>query len=408
MRLNKVCTGLAVALLLTFSVLAASDNAYAKDKQTDFPVVVLQKTGNDANRNVWLFIGDGYTKEQQEKFLQDVRERVDKILLIEPYKSYKDALNIYAIEAVSKESGVSRAADKGKHNAQLKDTYLGVHHNSVGLERLGWFFPEGEKHLNHLIKQLEKNYLDKGGRVMQTSVLSNSNIYFGGGALNYAVASLAAGEAMVVHEASHGFANLADEYNGNPQEGPNKTKQTDLNKVPWREFFGFRNVELFKYGKGAQKPVRGDCLMNSLVVQHGYCEVCKEHVAEILNKGLRAEGRGYYMAQPSLTLYEKELMKTGRSVTSALLPEFNGRRLQLRTVVRNFTDGEQLFTLHVTVRDKNLHVKYSAEKAVRVAPKALKSLALVTDELKNLAAGDVASWYICEGENRRIVSKNVE
>ena len=408
MKISKACTGLGVALLLTFSVLSAPANAYAKDKQTDFPVVVLQKTGNDANRNVWLFIGDGYTKEQQDKFLQDVRERVDKILLIEPYKSYKDALNIYAIEAVSKESGVSRAADKGKNNARLKDTYLGVHHNSVGLERLGWFFPEGEKHLNHLIKQLEQNYLDRGGRVMQTSVLSNSNIYFGGGALNYAVASLAAGEAMVVHEASHGFANLADEYNGNPQEGPNKTKQTDLKKVPWREFFGFRNVELFKYGNGAQKPVRGDCLMNSLYAQHGYCEVCKEHVAEILNKGLKAEGRPYYMAQPSLTLHENELMKTGKAVTSAMLAETNGQRLQLRTVVRNFTADEQLFTLHLTVRDKEMRVKYSAEKKICVAPKALKSLALVTDELKNFAAGDVVSWYICEGENRRIVSKNVE
>lgn len=406
MRFNKLGIACGAALLLALSV--ASAPAFAKEKATDFPVVVLQKTGSDANRNVWLFIGDGYTKDQQEKFLQDVRQRVEKILLIEPYKSYKDALNIYAIEAVSKESGVSRAADKGKNNAQLKDTYLGVHHNSVGLERLGWFFPEGEKHLNHLIKQLEKNYLDKGGKVMQTSVLSNSDKYFGGGALNYAVASLAAGEAMVVHEASHGFANLADEYNGNPQEGPNKTKQTDLKKVPWREFFGFRNVELYKYGNGAQKPVRGDCLMNSLYVQHGYCEVCKEHVAEILNKGLKDEGRPYYMAQPSLTLYEKELMKTGQAVTSASLPKLQGRRLQLRTVVHSFTDAEQLFTLHLTVRDKNLHVKYSAERKIVVAPKALKSLALVTDELNNLAVGDVVSWYICEGENRNIVSKNVE
>ena len=114
------------------------------------------------------------------------------------------------------------------------------------------------------------------------------------------------------------------------------------------------------------------------------------------------------MAQPSLTLHENELMKTGKAVTSAMLPEANGQRLQLRTVVRNFTADEQLFTLHLTVRDKAMRVKYSAEKAVRVAPKALKSLALVTDELKIFAASDVVSWYICEGENRRIVSKNVE
>lgn len=408
MILKKWTVALGAALLLSCSAFVLPAQGLAKEKQTDFPVVVLQKTGNDANRNVWLFIGDGYTKAEQEKFLQDVRQRVAKILLIEPYKSYQDALNIYAIEAASKESGVSRAADKGKNNAILKDTYLGVHHNSVGLERLGWFFPKGEKNLQHLMKQLEQNYLDKGGKVMQASVISNSQKYFGGGALNYAVASLAAGEAMVVHEASHGFANLADEYNGNPQEGPNKTKQTDLRKVPWREFFGFRNVGLVKYGKGAQKPVSGDCLMNSLYAQHGYCEVCKEHVAEILNKGLKQDARAYYMAEPSLTLYEADMMKTGRTLTSDNLSTAEGRRVQLRTVMRNFTDAEQLFTLHFTVCDKNLRVKYQKEQSFVVAPGKLKSLALVTDVMQGCEQGDIASWYICEGENRQIVRKNVE
>lgn len=405
---KKFMAALGTALVLMCSMVSLADTALAKEKQTDFPVVVLQKTGNDANRNVWLFLGDGYTKAEQEKFLQDVKQRVAKILLVEPYKSYKDALNIYAIEAVSQESGVSRAADKGKDNAVIKDTYLGVHHNSVGLERLGWFFPQGEKHLQHLMKQLEQNYLDKGGKVMQASVLSNSNKYFGGGALNYAVASLAAGEAMVIHEASHGFANLADEYNGNPQEGPNKTKQTDLRKVPWRAFFGFRNVGLVKYGNGAQKPVSGGCIMNSLVLQHGYCEVCKEHVASILNKGLKSEARPYYMAEPSLTLYEKELLKTGKKLTAANLREAQGRSVQLRTVVHNYSGLEEKFVLRLTVRDKNLRVKYQKEQSFVVAPKKLQSLALVTDVMQGLQQGDIASWYVCAGEQRQIVRKNVE
>lgn len=405
---KKFIVALGAALLLAFTPLSAANHLYAKEKQTDFPVVVLQKTGSDANRNVWLFFGDGYTAGEQEKFLQDVRQRVAKILLIEPYKSYKDALNIYAVQVVSQESGTSRAADKGKDNAQIKRTYFGVHHNSVGLERLGWFFPEGEMHLQHLMKQMERNYLDKGGKVMQASVLANSNVYFGGGALNYAVASLAAGEAMVVHEASHGFANLADEYNGNPQEGPNKTKQTDLKKVPWREFFGFRNVGLVKYGNGAQKPVSGDCLMNSLVQQHGYCEVCKEHVASVLNKGMKGEGRAYYMAEPSVTLYEADVMKTGRTLLAHNLQEAQGKKVQLRTVVHNYTDNEEQFVLRLTLRDKNMQVKYQKEKAFAAAPKKLKSLALVTAKLPKINEGDVLSWFICEGEHRKIVRQGAE
>ena len=403
LKLKKLVPILSLCLLFAGQAQAQQHIDKNKQGEISFPVRVLQKTGSDASRNVWLFIGDGYTKKQQEKFFQDAKQRVEKILLIEPYKSYKDALNIYAIAAVSKESGVSRAADKGKNNAIIKDTYLGVHHNSVGLERLGWFFPEGEKHLQQLIKQMEKHYLDKGGKVMQTSVLSNSDMYFGGGALNYAVASLAAGEAMVLHEASHGFANLADEYNGNPQEGPNKTKQTKLKKVPWREFFGFRNVQLYKYGNGAQKPVSGDCLMNSLYAQHGYCEVCKEHVAAILNKGLKKEARPYYMAEPSLTFYEPEIMKTGAEVTRSKLLLAQQRKLQLRTVVHNFTDAEQLYFLRLTVRDDKLHTKYQKEVAVHVPAGKLKSLALVTEPLPDISDSDVVSWMLCLGETRQLI-----
>ena len=404
----KKLTFLAVISLFFTTGALAQEQLSQKSHQVDFPVAVLQKSGNDAKRNVWLFIGDGYTKEQQNKFLHDVKERVAKILLVEPYKSYKDALNIYAVEAVSKESGTSRAADKGRNNEIRKDTYLGVHHNSVGLERLGWFFPEGEKHLTQLIKQVEKNYLDKGGKVMQTSVLANSDIYFGGGALNYSVASLAAGEAMVLHEASHGFANLADEYNGNPQEGPNKTKQTKLKKVPWKEFFGFRNVQLYKYGNGAQKPVSGDCLMNSLYAQHGYCEVCKEHVAEILNKGMKDDAYPYYMAEPSLTFYEADAMQTGETVSRSNMTLANKKKMQLRTVVRNFTNEEQLYVLRLAVRNKNLQSKYSKEVVITVPAGKLKSLTLVTDAMRNISEEDILSWMIAQGENRKIIQQGAQ
>lgn len=408
MNLKKWTATLGAALVLAFGALATDNIAAAREKKTDFSVVVLQKTGNDARRNIWLFFGDGYTQGEQEKFLRDVRERVDKMMLIEPYKSYKDAMNIYAIEVVSCESGSSRAPSKDKNDGIIKDTYLGVHQNSVGIERLGWFSPVGEKRLEHLIKQLERNYLDKGGKVMQNTILANSTNYFGGGALRYGVASLAAGEAMVVHEASHGFADLADEYNESPQDGPNKTKQTDLKKVPWREFFGFRDIELFKYGKGAQKPANNGCIMDILFGYKGYCEVCKEHVASILNKGMKQDGHPYYMAEPSLTLYEADMMKTGKTLSATNLCEAKGRSVQLRTVVRNYTDLDEKFVLHLTVRDKNLRVKYKKEQSFVVAPGKLKSLALVTEKLMTLEQGNVMSWFICEGDTRKIVRKGAE
>ncbi len=367
----------------------SSKGSYEKQTQTTlFPVQVLQKTGHDARRNVWLFLGDGYTASQQDKFIQDVTERVQKMLKMEPYKSYVDGMNIYAIRTPSKESGAGRDVNKDGSGGIMKDTFYQVRYNSFGLERLAWFNGKGEERLNFLKQDLEDHYLDPGGKVIETIILSNSDTYFGGGAAFDAVSSLAAGEAMVIHEASHGFANLADEYNGHPEESPNKTKQTKLSKVPWKEFLGFRGVTLYTYGDGAHKPVAGDCIMNSLYQQHGYCEVCKEHVAEVLNRHLKNEKHLYYMADPSLTEKESDPLVTGKTITSENLEEANGKQLVYRTVVKNFTKKSQHYILHMKIVGKDGQVKYENTENCLVKPGKLQSLALETPVLHGLEKGD--------------------
>lgn len=55
-----------------------------------------------------------------------------------------------------------------------------------------------------------------------------------------------------VHEASHGFANLADEYSmGNNANAiaPNRTSVSDLNEVLWKEFVGYKSVGTFPVDK---------------------------------------------------------------------------------------------------------------------------------------------------------------
>ena len=357
-------------------------------QSTLFPVKVLQKTGNDAKRNVWVFLGDGYTASQQDKFIQDVTERIQKMLQMEPYKSYVDGMNIYAIRAPSKESGAERDANKDGTGGIMKDTFYQVQYNSFGLERLAWFNGKGEERLCFLKQDLEDHYLDSGGKVIQTIILSNSDTYFGGGAAFYAASSRAAGEAMVIHEASHGFANLADEYNGHPEDSPNKTKKKELSKVPWKEFFSFRGVTLYKYGEGAQKPVEWDCIMNSLYRQHGYCEVCKEHVAEVLNRNLKEDKHPYYMAEPNLTIKEDNLMVTGKTIASETIEEANGYVLQYRTVIKNFTSKKQIFTLSLRILDEKGYLKYEKKENFSIPKGALKSIAIETSILQGLKKGD--------------------
>lgn len=366
----------------------AIEQSISQERKTLFPVYVVQKTGNDAKRNVWLFVGDGYTASEQDKFIQDMTSRVQRIMAMEPYRSFNGGINVYAVLVPSKESGAGRDANKDGTGGVMKDTYFQIRHNSFGLERLAWFNGDGEKRLEEIKKDLLDHYLDPGATIMHTSILSNSTDYFGGGAVGYSVASLAAGEAMVIHEASHGFANLADEYNGHPEESPNKTKQTKLKKIPWKEFLGFRDVTLYTYGDGAHKPVKEGCIMNDLYKQHGYCEVCKEHVADVLNEGLKEDKHTYYMAEPSLTLYEKGPMVTGKEIQAGNLQEANGHALSYRTVVKNFTDKPLTFALHLRITGKDGKVKYEKTQQWKVKAGKVESLALVTPVLEGLESSD--------------------
>lgn len=366
----------------------AIEQSISQAKKTLFPVYVVQKTGNDAKRNIWLFVGDGYTVAEQDKFIQDMTSRVQRIMAMEPYRTFNGGINVYAVLVPSKESGAGRDPNKDGTGGVMKDTYFQIRHNSFGLERLAWFNGDGEKRLEEIKKDLLDHYLDPGAKIMHTSILSNATDYFGGGAVGYSVASLAAGEAMVIHEASHGFANLADEYNGHPEESPNKTKQTKLKKIPWKEFLGFRDVTLHTYGDGAHKPVKEGCIMNDLYKQHGYCEVCKEHVADVLNEGLKEDRHSYYMAQPSLTLYEKDPMVTGKEIHAGNLPEANGHALSYRTVVKNFTDKPLIFSLHLRMTGADGHVKYEKTQQWKVKAGKLESLALVTPVMEGLENGD--------------------
>ena len=48
------------------------------------PVYTLQKMGNDRENLVLLLLGDGYTQDQQQQFLQEAREQLRRLMALEP------------------------------------------------------------------------------------------------------------------------------------------------------------------------------------------------------------------------------------------------------------------------------------------------------------------------------------
>ena len=146
-----------ICMALLFSLFSLR-TAEAKDEETlktIFPVYVIHKTGDDKENFVIVIMGDGYTADEQHKFLQDAKQKAQGMLRWSPYKEYSDHINIYAVQAVSNESGISVYGGK---NA---DTYF---HVKVYGKAAG-FSNGGDEKAKELRQDLEQNYLDRGANV---------------------------------------------------------------------------------------------------------------------------------------------------------------------------------------------------------------------------------------------------
>ncbi|MEV0371871.1 M64 family metallopeptidase [Streptomyces sp. NPDC050636] len=155
-----------------------------------------------------VFVGDGYTAAQQEDFHDDVRTKWAKITAVEPYASYTDLFNVWAVDAVSNESGVSGDPSKDV----VRDTAL----DSA-------FFCDGIERLLCVDTGKVESYASKAPAADLVVVLSNSTKYGGAGyndvssQVGYDGIATASSDndqsdQIAVHEAGHSLGKLADEY----------------------------------------------------------------------------------------------------------------------------------------------------------------------------------------------------
>jgi hypothetical protein len=84
------------------------------------PTSVLQ--GSSSPRRSILFLGDGYTQAEIPKYVDDVRSAVDHLFDMKPFKNLKSHFNVWRIDLVSVDSGIS-IPNSGIH----RDTALGAY-----------------------------------------------------------------------------------------------------------------------------------------------------------------------------------------------------------------------------------------------------------------------------------------
>jgi hypothetical protein len=241
------------------------------------------------------FIAEGYKADEMGKFREDVKKMADVLFAEAPFNNYKDKFNIWAVEAISQDSGTDVPGEKIYVNTVLNSSFY-----TFDLDR-------------YLTTQDIKSVNDYAAIVPHDNiiVLINSDRYGGGGVYNYYSGTTSGhrlSPKVFVHEFGHGFAGLADEYysssvaydefyplNVEPWE-PNITTRVNF-ESKWRKLIGigipqptpseakYENVTgLFEGGGYSAKGIfrsEQDCRMKSNG-QKGYCTVCREAVKKMI------------------------------------------------------------------------------------------------------------------------------
>ncbi len=165
-----------------------------------------------------VILPDGYTQEDSAKFHKDCKRFMTYFFDVEPFKTYEDKVNFWAVDAYSEESGT----DMPRKNI-WKNTVLNTHFNTFGSER-------------YLTTQDIETVRNTAAYAPydQIYILVNTSKYGGGGVYNYYNLCSADNEysgRVFTHEFGHAFAALADEY----QYGYDKAEELyDMTVEPWQ------------------------------------------------------------------------------------------------------------------------------------------------------------------------------
>lgn len=362
----------------------SSDGKYSTPT---IPVYTIQKTRSDTENMVILICGEGYTKSQQQKFINDSKKVWEGAIQYEPYRSYADRFNVYALCTAS-ESSFNNSGSTffdvviDKKVGPMISVNKSSWKNHIFERCIGPAFIE-QIHDAHIPNKTDPDtfiwdddkmyspfyYVHK--YINQFALLVNTSQDFGGSHRNYkrgihyfitpadnnrAVKSFA-------HELGHGLLELGDEYMTVAAES---TDYTSLNvaynhnpeQVKWKKLLGFRKTFTCNtYPFYTAYNSSWECLMRDTNYQ--FCEVCKLQGYKRMSQLI--DGKNLYVADPEVKKYTDRYTNPSDFAETnyngyinfinyrdeILLSGWNknkfntgmvGEKIQLRTIVQNLSD----------------------------------------------------------------------
>lgn len=214
-----LCTGILLALFILLV------NPYPLQAELFFEKI--EDSGDDANRMVWVIMGDGYTSMEMDDYQQDVIRVMEEFFGTSPWSDYKSFINIYRIDVVSDESG----ADHPSSNVYV-DTALDATYDTYGITRL--LTVDDAKAID-----IASTTVPSFDAIM---IIVNDESYGGSGGATMVLSNHEKAARIALHEAGHLVGGLADEYEtpypGYPEgdHEPNVTYQQKLAYIPWKKW----------------------------------------------------------------------------------------------------------------------------------------------------------------------------
>ena len=401
-----------ICMALLFSLFSLH-TAEAKDEETlktIFPVHVIHKTGDDKENFVIVIMGDGYTSDEQDKFLQDAKKKALGMLRWSPYKEYSDHINIYAVQAVSNESGISVYGGK---NA---DTYF--HVKVYG--KAASFSNGGDEKAKELRQDLEQNYLDRGANVATIHVLCNSEGSYGASVnslFSFSTNSEDNEDGMVMaHETAHSIGGLGDEYERYTNK-PNTSDTSNPDTIKWSKMLGFRGIGVTMAGTETAFAPSRECMMRWL--GQPFCEVCKMELARKLNNtDYVSKPAEIYVSNPEISIPHSKTGTLDRDsekyrISEKNITKANNTDLEFRTVVQNLVNREQHLKMSFQIIGADgKTVKYQEEKTYTIPAlsssynpdEARESLSIVLSDVYGLSKGDRLDGKVINADTGEVLA----
>ena len=254
-------------------------------------VITVQDNGLPETHVDLVFLSEGYSAGEKEKFILDAARMCENIMMISPFRENRAKFNVRAVWAPSSESGTDIPGEHIYRNTRFNSTFY-----TFDVDR--YLTTNDMRTIYDAVAAVPWDHL---------VLLVNSERYGGGGFYNF-LTVCTTGNALtpkvIVHELGHAFAGLGDEYYNSevayenyynldiePWE-PNLTTLVDFSSkwqsmipdsipVPTPRIPCYANATgVFEGGgylpEGIYSPVQ-DCRMKSISSDE-FCPVCKKAI----------------------------------------------------------------------------------------------------------------------------------